>query len=50
LKALGVPKSSMRDTMNSVVSTPAAPLSTTSSLKQPLGVPSPEAPLSPTMT
>ena len=36
--------------MNSAVSTPAAPLRTTSSLKQPLGVPSPEAPLSPTIT
>ena len=45
----GVPKSSIREAMNSTVSSPTAPFRMASSLKQPFGVPSAEAPLSPTM-
>jgi hypothetical protein len=46
---LGVPKSSMRDAMNSVVWSALAPFRLISSLKQPLTSPSALAPLSPMM-
>ena len=49
LYAPGVPKSSMCDAMNSGVSRAAAPLNRNISLKEPLSVPSPDAPLSPMM-
>ena len=49
LYAVGVPNSSILETMNSVVSSPKAPFRTTSSLKHPVGVPSADAPLSPMM-
>ena len=49
LYAAGVPNSSILDNKNSVVSMPAIPLRTAISLKQPTGVPSADAPLSPMM-
>ena len=44
-----MPKSSILDSKNSVVSMPGIPLSVAISLKQPFIVPSAEAPLSPMM-